>query len=191
MNLTDTAHNLTSGFFAGEKIKYAIDATLGNGRDALFLSALLAEGGKVFAFDVQMQAIDESKKLFEGEGRLAALEAFHAGHERMEELLPRDAKGAVSCVFFNLGWLPNSDKKCVTKKATTLNALRQSLGFLDRSHSVLSVLCYRGHRGGTDEYLAVKEFFETELADAFDVYTDLRNDKSPVLFFAKFLKKSV
>ncbi len=191
MNLTDTVHNLTADFFAGDRFKYAVDATLGNGRDALFLSTLIDDGGKVFAFDVQEQAIEESKRLFESERCLEKLEAFHAGHERMAELLSPDLRGAVSCVFFNLGWLPNSDKKCVTKKSTTLHALEQSLGFLDKSRSVLSVLCYRGHKGGTDEYLAVKEFFETELADAFDVYTDLRNDKSPVLFFAKFLKKSV
>ena len=67
MNLTDTAHNLTADFFAGDRFKYAVDATLGNGRDALFLSTLIDDGGKVFAFDVQEQAIEESKKLFESE----------------------------------------------------------------------------------------------------------------------------
>ena len=40
----------------------AVDATMGNGHDTLFLCQLVGEGGRVYAFDVQAQAVESTKK---------------------------------------------------------------------------------------------------------------------------------
>ena len=61
INLTAKAQELASEFYGENRPMYAIDATLGNGFDALFLSKLINDNGKVFGFDVQEMAIESSK----------------------------------------------------------------------------------------------------------------------------------
>ena len=39
-----------------------VDATMGNGHDTLFLCELVGEEGRVYAFDVQAQAVKNTKK---------------------------------------------------------------------------------------------------------------------------------
>ena len=39
-----------------------VDATVGNGHDTVFLANLVGEGGRVYGFDVQEDAIRASKK---------------------------------------------------------------------------------------------------------------------------------
>ena len=45
----------------------AIDFTMGNGHDTLWLSNAVGEEGKVYAFDIQPQALESSKALLERE----------------------------------------------------------------------------------------------------------------------------
>ena len=40
----------------------AVDFTMGNGHDTLWLSNAVGENGKVYAFDIQPQALESSKK---------------------------------------------------------------------------------------------------------------------------------
>jgi len=44
-----------------EKGDTVVDATCGNGYDTVFLARLVGEEGKVYAFDVQSQAIETTK----------------------------------------------------------------------------------------------------------------------------------
>ena len=46
----------------------AVDATMGNGHDTLWLCGLVGENGHVYAFDVQREAVDRTRALLEGEG---------------------------------------------------------------------------------------------------------------------------
>ena len=39
----------------------AVDATLGNGHDALWLCDLVGETGRVYGFDVQQEAVERSR----------------------------------------------------------------------------------------------------------------------------------
>lgn len=186
INITQKAHSLIADHFKGRRIDYAIDATLGGGRDALFLASLLKEGGKVFGFDVQHEAVLRSTKLFEKNNLSHLAEFFNCGHEHLAEKVGQFAIGKTGCVMFNLGWLPNSDKTCITRPDTTTMALKQAYEILSKSGGVLSVASYRGHNGGVDEFLAVKDFFDTWLKDKYEVYSDENCDVSPVLFLAKF-----
>jgi hypothetical protein len=56
--------------------------------------------------------------------------------------------------MFNLGYLPGSDKNCITKSETTLPALAQSLEIL-KPGGLLSIMLYPGHAGGDTEASAV------------------------------------
>ena len=59
-NILNYAHYLLQQTVTkGETV---IDATCGNGNDTLFLSKLVGDKGHVLAFDIQEQAIDNTKQ---------------------------------------------------------------------------------------------------------------------------------
>jgi SAM-dependent methyltransferase len=124
----------------------AIDATMGNGHDTLFLTRCVSPGGHVFAFDVQAAALEETRKRVPAE--MTTL--FHGGHETMCERIPAEYHGRVSAIMFNLGYLPGSDKSCITHTQTTLAALEQAIEML-RPGGVLTIAVYPGHEGGAEE----------------------------------------
>ena len=132
----------------------AIDATVGNGFDTLFLARRIAPGGHVIGFDVQVVALDAARRRLAAAGLLACVELHRRGHERLGATLPADWQGRVTAVTFNLGYLPGGDKRLITRATTTLPALWQALSAL-RPGGLLSLLVYRGHDGAADEVDAV------------------------------------
>ncbi len=188
-NLTSKAHEITAEFFAGNPPIFAVDATVGNGWDTLFLSRLVG-GGAVFGFDIQKEALGRAGELLEKNAQSGNVVLFLDGHENMQKRIPQEACGKINCVYFNLGWLPKSDKTTVTKAETTAAALSSSLDIIDKSNGLLSVLCYRGHEGGAEEYGRVLRFFSERFGANFEKYLDEQNDVSPVLMVAKFSNKN-
>lgn len=140
----------------------AVDATLGNGFDALFLAQHIGATGQLFGFDVQKQAIQQTRQLLKGEP--CAKTFFLKGHEEMMVYLPPEMLGRVNAIMFNLGWLPNSDKSIITKPTTTITALQQSLDYLAVGGR-LSVLVYPGHQGGEQEAKQVIMWLEESCAN--------------------------
>ena len=57
----------------------------------------------------------------------------------------------VSCVMFNLGYLPRAKHKIITKPETTIEAIKKSLALL-KPHGVVSIAIYTGHEGGMEEF---------------------------------------
>ena len=80
----------------------AVDATMGNGHDAQWLCELVGESGRVFAFDVQPEAVARTRQRLTDAGLMSRAELFCMGHERMAEAVD----GEVDAIVFNLGWLP-------------------------------------------------------------------------------------
>ena len=184
-NLVKLSHDIALRFLEGASRVDAIDATVGNGGDTLFLAELAsASGGRVFGFDVQAAALERTRaRLAE---RSLSAELFLAGHEKMAEFLPPALAGKFACAFFNLGWLPRSDKSTITRPDTTLAALESALGLIDKSRGLLSVLCYRGHDGGEAEFVAVRGFFDANFGGGYESFSDAENAVSPVLLVKKF-----
>ena len=52
----------------------ALDATLGNGHDALWLCGLVGDAGHVYGFDVQAEAVARSREYAQAANALAVLE---------------------------------------------------------------------------------------------------------------------
>ena len=123
-----------------------IDATMGNGYDTLYLAKLVGNAGKVYAFDVQEEALKSTKKKVERDNLQCYVELILDGHENMDKYV----KEEVSCVLFNLGYLPRAKHNIITKPETTLQALEKSLNLL-KPNGVISVAIYTGHEGGMDE----------------------------------------
>ena len=79
-----------------------IDATAGNGNDTEFLCRMVGEGGKVYAFDVQEEAIRQTRLRLENAGLTARASLILDGHENMAKYVQEEA----SAVVFNFGYLP-------------------------------------------------------------------------------------
>jgi len=143
----------------------AVDATLGNGHDAVFLAQLVGESGRVWAFDPQPAAHAAAKAEFAAQGvdpgRVTFLEA---GHETMAAHLT----GSVQVIMFNLGYLPGGDKSYITRTPTTLAALQAAVGLLAPG-GLLTVVAYPAHAGGDEEGEAVAAML-AELPTPWKVY---------------------
>ncbi|MGF1679352.1 MAG: class I SAM-dependent methyltransferase [Candidatus Methylacidiphilales bacterium] len=134
-----------------------VDATAGNGHDTLFLARQVGLSGRVAAFDIQQEAIENTRMRLEAAGLLASVLLIHASHERMLEHLPTDWSGTVKAVIFNLGYLPNGDHALVTRPASTLAAMCHALELLANG-GVLAAVLYHGHPGGREEMAAVLDW---------------------------------
>ncbi len=146
-----------------------IDATVGNGHDTLFLAQQVGVSGKVYGFDIQQAALDETWRRLQSEGVDARVSLYHAGHEAMAILLPESIRGTVKAVMFNLGYLPGGDKQRTTAISTTLAALEQAREMLAPG-GVVSVLAYTGHPGGREEAEAVKRWAAALSPDYYEVH---------------------
>lgn len=153
LSLVQKAHAALSEILADGDI--AIDATVGNGHDTLFLARKVGERGTVYGFDIQEAALDTAYRRLQEEGLERRVSLYHAGHEVMAVVLPESVHGRVKAVMFNLGYLPGGDKQRTTGLNTTVAALEQALLLL-AAGGVISVLAYTGHPGGREEAEAVK-----------------------------------
>jgi SAM-dependent methyltransferase len=133
----------------------ALDATVGNGHDALFLAERVGASGKVVGFDVQSDAIRQATAKLESAGVQDRVELVQAGHEKLGAWLDRNWPGEpLAGAMFNLGYLPGGDPQIVTRAENTIAALNQTLSRL-RPAGLLTIVLYTGHRGGPAEADAV------------------------------------
>jgi 16S rRNA C1402 N4-methylase RsmH len=148
-----------------------VDATAGNGHDTVFLAQHVLPGGLVFAFDVQQEAVEATRRQIENWkselGDNQSITLHHAGHERMAELLPPELCGHLRAVMFNLGYLPGGEKTLITRVDTTLSALEQALEWL-AGDGVLTVVVYPGHEGGRQEADVVERWMVALPSDRFE-----------------------
>lgn len=128
----------------------AVDATLGNGHDTVFLAGLVGESGTVYGFDVQEAAIAASKERVQQQGVSNRVQLFHEGHENLSKLIPVVHHGKVTGAIFNLGYLPGSDKTVVTRAETTISAIEQLLDVMP-PEGIIVLVIYHGHVEGAVE----------------------------------------
>lgn len=130
-----------------------VDATMGNGNDTLFLSKLVGDNGKVYAFDIQKEAIKNTRKRLKEEGVLDRVNLIEDGHENMDKYI----LDKVDLVMFNLGYLPKGEHEITTKAETTLKAIKKSLKIL-KKNGILIVIIYHGHKNGKEEKIAIENY---------------------------------
>lgn len=139
----------------------AVDGTCGNGHDTMFLAdacaALLPHGGwDVLSFDVQPVALENARTRLEKNACAHGVHFFQAGHEHLAEYLPPAEDSALFVVaMYNLGFLPGSDRRCITRPDSTLASLEACRERLAPG-GVIAIHTYAGHPGGLDEALAVE-----------------------------------
>lgn len=133
-----------------------IDATCGNGNDTLFLSHLVGDSGDVLAFDIQKQAITETKNLLADHQR-KNVTLIHDSHENIKAYINPEATNYIGGAIFNLGYLPKSDKQVVTKGEATTSAIDKILPLL-KNDGLIVLVVYHGHEGGKDEKNKVLDY---------------------------------
>lgn len=138
-----------------EKGHVVIDATMGNGYDTVYLGNLVGETGKVYAFDVQEEALTSTRKKVIRDNMEDRVELILDGHENLDKYVKED----VSCVVFNLGYLPRAKHMVITKPDTTLEAIKKSLELL-KPNGVISIAAYIGHEGGLNEKNYICEYLD-------------------------------
>lgn len=130
-----------------------IDATAGNGNDTEFLCRMAGPKGKVYAFDIQKEAIVNTRQRLEQSGLSERAVLICGGHERMQEYV----KEEIAVIMFNFGYLPGGDHRVATRAETSLTAVRQGLELL-KVGGVMNLCIYSGGDTGYEERDVLLEF---------------------------------
>ena len=135
----------------------AVDFTMGNGNDTLFLSKAVGETGRVYAFDIQEEALASTRAHLESNGAPKNYTLICASHHRVKEFVSEPIKAGM----FNLGYLPRSGRKTVTTmRETTMPAVEAALDLL-APDGILLVAVYPGHEEGNLEGQMLAEYFSS------------------------------
>lgn len=135
----------------------AIDFTMGNGYDTVFLSQTVGESGTVVAFDIQEAALTSTEQNLRRNDCPDNWRLICASHDRAPEFI----KGPIKAGMFNLGYLPGAGRKeLTTKRSSTLPAVKSAIDMLGED-SILLVAVYPGHPEGAAEGEELTAYFST------------------------------
>ena len=134
-----------------------VDFTMGNGNDTLFLSETVGKEGKVFAFDIQEEALTSTRAHLEDACAPENYTLICASHHLVKDYVKEPIKAGM----FNLGYLPRSGRKMVTTmRETTMPAVEAAIDLL-APDGALIVAIYPGHEEGALEGDMLREYFKT------------------------------
>jgi len=133
-----------------------IDATLGNGNDALFLAQITGDNGLVYGFDIQKKAIDSTAKKLIENNLEKRVKLILDSHENLDIYI----KQKISTAVFNLGYLPGSERSVITTPQTTIIALKKAMALLKKD-GLITIVSYIEHSGGFEESIELEKFFKT------------------------------
>lgn len=158
-----------------------IDATVGNGYDTVFLAKLVEKTGKVYGFDIQDKAIDNTKAKLTELGLLDRVELIKDSHENIDRYLNEK----VDLVVFNLGYLPGGNHEITTKPNSTIEAIKKSLNIL-KENGIIILVVYHGHEIGKLEKEAIEEFVKELDQKSYTVikFEFINQINNPPLIFA-------
>ena len=165
----------------------AVDATCGNGHDTAALAEMGA--GKIYAFDVQETAINNTKELLSQKNIPEKMvHLILDNHANMCKYV----KEKVQVIVFNLGYLPTADKSVTTGSSSTLQAVKEAMKLLNKD-GLICITMYSGHPGGQEEKDALLDFAEKlDSRTWHTAYINLKNQrKNPPEILLITLKRGV
>lgn len=163
------------------KTDIVIDATCGNGHDTLFLSKI---ANHVFAFDIQKEAIENTKRLLI-EHNITNVTLIHDSHISFSKHDIHNPK----VIMYNLGYLPGSNQEIKTKADNTITSIQDGLRIL-KPHGLISITVYPGHKEGLEESKALEDFVSSLPSSHFNVllYKMVNKHKSPYNIFIEKIR---
>lgn len=129
INISSYSHQLLNEV---KNPNVSLDMTCGNGLDTLFLSRI---SNKVYAFDIQNLAIENTKKLLI-ENDVKNVTVIKESHD-LYEIYVRDK---IDLAIYNLGYLPKSDKRIKTESSIVLNSLKKLINQLNVHGKIVIVI---------------------------------------------------
>ena len=166
----------------------ALDGTAGNGRDTLFLAQLAGGSGKVWAFDIQAQALTNTAGLLRENGVEERVELIAASHADLADYVrePLDA------AMFNFGYLPGGDKTVTTTADSSVRAMQAAAALLAEG-GLLTAVVYSGHPAGLAEAAAIEQWAAALPQEQYQVlhyrFTNQRNYPPQLLAIEKHIRK--
>ena len=124
-----------------------IDATMGNGNDTALLSQLAGKRGRVLAFDIQKQALEHTKERLKRDNCPENYQLLLESHENMDVYAGAET---VSCITFNLGYLPGGDHSVATRADSSIRAVESGLKLLKKG-GLMTLCIYSGGDTGYQE----------------------------------------
>ncbi len=153
-------------------IDVSIDMTCGNGYDTLFLSKI---SKKVYAFDIQDEAINHAKDLLRDNHNVTFINDNHVN-------ILNHVNEMIDVAIYNLGYLPGGDKSIITNADSTIASLKSLLTILsDKGIIIIEVYPHNN-----EENKQITKF-TSNLDNHYDVIKiDLQNkSNSPYLIVIK------
>lgn len=132
-------------------VKIAVDMTVGNGFDSKNILEIL-KPEKLYCFDIQKEALDNSKKLLE---QYSNYEVILENHKNFDKFV----KENIDFAIYNLGYLPKGDKFITTNAEDVEESLKKLIGKLN-SKGIVFITFYIGHLSGQMESLEISKFLE-------------------------------
>ncbi|XMB71971.1 class I SAM-dependent methyltransferase [Mycoplasmatota bacterium WC30] len=167
INIVELSHKLLDEF---DNPNIAIDMTCGNGYDTLFLAK---KAKKVYAFDIQDEAINNTLKLLE-ENKINNVTVLKESHDLFDIFVSENFDLAI----YNLGYLPSGNKDIKTNSRIVINSLEKALEMMN-SKAIIIIVIYLHD---SDENIKISDFV-SKLDRNYDVikYMVLNKDKSPYI----------
>ncbi len=149
-------------FFLARHIRPAdsvADFTMGGGADTLWLSRAVGPRGKVYAFDLQEEALTRTSERLARAGAPRNVTLICDSHANLRRYIHEPIRAGV----FNLGWLPGGDHTLTTRHESTLVAVRDAAALL-APDGVLLIAVYPGHPEGAREGEMLGQMLSDEAA---------------------------
>lgn len=169
MKVTTYSHKYLKEILKGDMI--GADLTCGRGNDTRFLADHIH---KVYAFDIQDEAIKRTKEKTRDYQNIVYVCASHA-------TLDKYIDEKIDVAMFNLGYLPYSDENIKTDSLTTIKALEKLYPLLSE-RALVSIIFYRGHEGGFKEYYDVLAYLKNAPYKTIDIYHEYRSISEPIVY---------
>ena len=182
-NHARNTHNIVSRYL-NQYIKkgyICLDATIGNGNDIYTIARLVGENGKVYGFDIQELAINNTRKLLKSHDILDRAIIIRDSHENIDTYI----EDKLNFIIYNLGYLPKGDKSIKTRKDSTSISIKKALKLM-AVNSIMLITAYVGHPGGLEENITVNNLLNSLDQREFNVikYEFINQRNSPPLLYA-------
>lgn len=147
--ITEMAHHIIDLYVNDKSI--CADLTAGNGHDTQYLAN---KAQAVYAFDIQPQAIEETKKKIQNHTNVTCILDSHVKVKHY-------VKEPLDFAIFNFGYLPKGDKTITTNAASSLLAVQETLDLLT-ANGILCLCFYPGHEEGKKEMQLLLDYLYTQ-----------------------------
>ena len=172
MNNNTFVHKYIKGLINKKDI--CVDMTMGNGNDTYYLATL---SKKVISFDINEKAIKNTKEKTKDFDNVILIKDNHINIDKyLDE--------PIKLFIFNLGYLPNSKDKTITKANETLIAFKKAYSLL-KDNGYIIITFYRGHKGGKDEYYLLENYFIENKINIIEKYKANKNIEEPYTYIIK------